>query len=218
MDNFTPTSRTEVRRLPKRAVYDREQIYAILDEGYLCHAGFVVEGRPFVIPMGYGRDGDQVYLHGSAGNRVVRAAAQGLDLCITVTLVDGFVLARSAFHHSMNYRSVVMLGKGRMLTDTDEKRAALRSVTNHMLPGRWEEVRQPTEQELQSTGVVALKLDEVSAKVRTGPPLDDEADYSLPVWAGVIPIAANLGDPIPDGRLSPQAPAVDPRRFTRAKR
>jgi len=218
MDNFTPTSRTQVRRLPKRAVYDKAQIHAILDEGYLCHAGFVVDGQPFVIPMGYGRAGDRIYLHGSAANRLVRAAAQGLDLCITVTLVDGFVLARSAFHHSMNYRSVVILGKGRLVADPDEKRAALRSVTNHLLPGRWEEVRQPTAQELQSTGVVALELDEVSAKVRSGPPLDDEADYSLPVWAGVVPIVASLGDPVPDGRLSPQAPAVDPRRFTRARR
>lgn len=218
MDHVTPTSRTQVRRLPKRAVYDREQIYAILDEGYLCHAGFVEGGQPFVIPMGYGRDGDQVYLHGSAANRLVRAAAQSLDLCITVTLVDGFVLARSAFHHSMNYRSVVVLGKGRLVTDPDEKRAALRTVTNHLLPGRWEEVRQPNAQELQSTGVVALKLDEVSAKVRIGPPLDDEADYGLPVWAGVIPIVASLGDPIPDSRLSPEAPLINPQRFTRAKR
>jgi hypothetical protein len=218
MDHFIPTSRTQVRRLPKRAVYDKAQIYAILDEGYLCHAGFVLDGQPFVIPMGYGRASGRIYLHGSAANRLVRAAAQALDLCVTVTLVDAFVLARSAFHHSMNYRSVVMLGKGRLVTDPDEKRAALRAVTNHLLPGRWEEVRQPTAQELQSTGVVALELDEVSAKVRTGPPLDDEADYSLPIWAGVIPIVASLGDPVPDARLSPQAPAVDPQRFTRAKR
>jgi nitroimidazol reductase NimA-like FMN-containing flavoprotein (pyridoxamine 5'-phosphate oxidase superfamily) len=218
MDNYTPTGRTEVRRLAKRGVYDKAQIHAILDEGYLCHVGFVVEGQPYVIPTGYARLGDQIYIHGSAASRMLRTLDQGVDVCLTVTLVDGFVLARSAFHHSMNYRSVVVLGKAHLVTDPDEKRNALRSFTNHILPGRWEEVRQPTEQELKATSVLALTLDEVSAKVRTGPPIDDEEDYKFPVWAGVVPIRTQVNQPVPDARLLPGVPLIDTERFAKNRR
>jgi nitroimidazol reductase NimA-like FMN-containing flavoprotein (pyridoxamine 5'-phosphate oxidase superfamily) len=215
MDNYTPTTRTEVRRLAKRGVYDKAQIHAILDEGYLCHVGFVVEGQPYVIPTGYAHSGDRIYIHGSAASRMLRTLDQGVDVCVTVTLVDGFVLARSAFHHSMNYRSVVVLGKARLVTDPHEKRNALRSFTNHIVPGRWEEVRQPTDQELKATSVLALTLDEVSAKVRTGPPIDDEEDYAFRVWAGVVPIRTQVDQPIPDARVLPDIPLIDTRRFTK---
>ncbi len=164
METYTPTSRTQVRRLPKRGAYDKEQVHAILDEGYICHVGFVTDSQPFVIPTGYARFGDQLYIHGSAASRMLRSAGEGVDVCVTVTLVDGFVLARSVFHHSMNYRSVVVLGKARLVTDLEEKRAALRCFTNHIVAGRWEEARQPTDQELKATSVLALPLEEVSAK------------------------------------------------------
>lgn len=203
MDTYIPTERTQVRRLPKRGVYDKALIHSILDEGFVCHAGFVVDGRPYVIPTGYARVDERIYLHGSAASRMLRKLDQGVDVCVTVTLVDGLVLARSAFHHSMNYRSVVVLGKARLVTDRDEKLAALRSFTNHVVPERWEEVRPPTEQELKATSVLALPLDEVSAKVRTGPPIDDEEDYSLPIWAGVVPICTQIGEPLSDDRVLP---------------
>jgi nitroimidazol reductase NimA-like FMN-containing flavoprotein (pyridoxamine 5'-phosphate oxidase superfamily) len=214
MDTFTPSGRTQVRRLPKRAVYDKAQIHAILDEGVVCHLGFAVDGQPYVIPTGYARSGDRLYIHGSPASRMLNALAQGVDVCVTVTLLDGLVLARSAFHHSMNYRSVVVLGKARLVTDPAEKMEALHCFTNHIVPGRWEEVRQPNEHELKSTLVLALALDEVSAKARTGPPVDDEEDYALPVWAGVVPIRPRLGEPVPDDRVPPGVPGPDPGRFT----
>jgi hypothetical protein len=213
METYAPTERTQVRRLPKRGVYDKAQVHAILDEGRICHVGFVVDGQPFVIPTGYARSGDQIYIHGSAASRMMRASAAGVDVCATVTLVDGFVLARSAFHHSINYRSVVVLGKARLVTDPDEKREALRCFTNHVVAGRWDEVRQPAPAEMKATSVLALPLEEVSAKVRTGGPVDDEEDYSLPVWAGVVPVRAALGEPVPDGRLLSGIPAIDTRRL-----
>ncbi|HTQ54069.1 MAG TPA: pyridoxamine 5'-phosphate oxidase family protein [Bryobacteraceae bacterium] len=206
METYTPTDRTQVKRLPKRAVYDQAQVHAILDEGFICHIGFVAEGQPYVIPTGYARAGEQLYIHGSAASRMLRTLGQGLPLCVTVTLVDGLVMARSAFHHSMNYRSVVVLGKARLVTDPEEKMAALGYFTNHIMPGRWEAVRQPTEQEMKSTTVLALPLDEVSAKVRTGGPIDDEEDYALPVWAGVLPVHLQFGEPVPDARLHADAP------------
>lgn len=215
METFTPTDRTQVRRLAKRAVYDKAQIYSILDEGFICHVGFVVDGQPYVIPTGYARAGDQIYIHGSAASRMLRTLDQGVDICVTVTLVDGFVLARSAFHHSMNYRSVVVFGKARVVAGAEEKLAALRSFTNHIVPGRWEEVRRPNEQELKSTSVLALALDEVSAKVRTGPPIDDEEDYALPVWAGVVPLRAQAGEPLPDSRVPAGVPVFETKRFKR---
>ncbi|MBV9267141.1 MAG: pyridoxamine 5'-phosphate oxidase family protein [Acidobacteriaceae bacterium] len=201
MSSVEVTPRTQVKRLPKRAVYDREQINRILDQGVVCHVAFVVDGQPFAIPTGYARGEDTLYIHGSAASRVMRLGSDGIDVCVTVTLIDGFVLARSAFHHSMNYRSVMVLGKARLVTDTDEKRHALHLFTNHIVPGRWEETRQPTEQELKATSVLALAIEEASAKVRTGGPIDDEEDYALPVWAGVVPLKAVYGNPVDDGRV-----------------
>ncbi|HYK17933.1 MAG TPA: pyridoxamine 5'-phosphate oxidase family protein [Bryobacteraceae bacterium] len=199
METYQPTERTQVRRLPKRGVYDKQQVHAILDEGFLCHVGFVVDGQPFVIPTGYGREGERVFIHGSPASRVLRSR-DGIDICFTVTLVDGFVLARSAFHHSMNYRSVMALGHARFISDLQEKSGALRVITNHIVPGRWEETRPTTEKELKSTSVLALDLEEVSAKVRTGGPIDDEEDYALPIWAGVVPLRTVPSIPIRDDR------------------
>ncbi len=201
MSEFTPTARTQVHRLPKRGVYDRNEVYRILDEGLVCHVGFVADGKPVVIPTGYGRCGDTLYIHGSAASRMLRTLSKGMDVCVTVTLLDGLVLARSAFHQSMNYRSVVIFGEATMLEDSGEKLQALEVFTEHIAPGRWRDVRQPTEKELQATTVLAIPLNEASAKVRTGPPLDDEADYSLPVWAGVLPLKLIPASPLPDGRL-----------------
>ena len=215
MSVFTPTERTRVIRRPQRGIYDKTQIHSILDEAYVCHVGFVAQGQPYVIPTAYGRSGDQVYIHGSVANRMLRSLSDGVDVCLTVTLVDGLVLGRSAFHQSMNYRSVVILGKARLVVDRDEKIEALRCFVDHVMPGRWDEVRQPNDKELSATSVLALALDEVSAKVRTGPPLDDEEDYSFPVWAGVVPVRSELGEPEPDGRVLPGVPAVDTRRFVR---
>jgi uncharacterized protein len=188
MNTFSKTERTTLKRLPKRAEYDREAVHRILDEGFICHVGFVVEGQPFVIPTGYARRGETLFIHGSQASRMLRAVGQGIDVCLTVTLVDGLVLARSAFHHSMNYRSVVVFGRATVVDQREEKLAALRALSEHMIPGRWDEVRGPSEPEMRATVVLSLELAEASAKVRTGPPLDDEEDYELRVWAGVIPL------------------------------
>ncbi len=213
MATYTPTERTQVKRLPKRGVYDQAQVHAILDEAFICHVGFVVDGQPYVMPTGYARSGDQLYIHGSAASRMLRALGEGAPLCVEVTLVDGLVLARSAFHHSMNYRSVVVLGQGRLVTEPEEKNAALACFTNHIVPGRWDEVRVPNDQELKATTVLALTLDEVSAKVRTGPPIDDEEDYAIPVWAGVVPLSIESREPVPDVRLHEAAQPIDPARL-----
>jgi uncharacterized protein len=196
------TDRTAVRRLPERGRYDRVQADAILDEALTCHLGFVVDGQPFVIPTIHARVGATLYVHGSAASRMLRAAKAGPPVCVTVTLVDGLVMARSAFHHSMNYRSVVVLGAAREVTDAEEKVEALRAVVEHVAAGRWDEVRWPTELELKGTTVLALPIDEASAKVRTGGPKDDEEDYALDCWAGVIPLRLVSGEPIPDERLA----------------
>ncbi|HZH29739.1 MAG TPA: pyridoxamine 5'-phosphate oxidase family protein [Pyrinomonadaceae bacterium] len=202
MDSFTPTGRSAVKRLPKRGEYGREGVYKILDEGLVCHVGFVVEGQPFVIPTGYGRAGDTLYLHGAQASRMLRTLREGVEVCVAVTLVDGMVLARSAFHHSMNYRSVVIFGRAVAVEDAAEKWEALRVLTEHLAPGRWAEVRQPSEGEMRATLVLALPLAEASAKVRTGAPVDDEEDYELPVWAGVVPLRLLADAPIDDPRLS----------------
>jgi nitroimidazol reductase NimA-like FMN-containing flavoprotein (pyridoxamine 5'-phosphate oxidase superfamily) len=198
-----PTARTRVVREADRAVYDREAVYRILDEGFLCHAGFVVDGQPFVIPTSYGRKDASLYIHGSAASRMLRQMQMkdGVPICITVTLLDGLVLARSVFNHSMNYRSVVILGKATLVDDPQEKLAALRSLSEHILPGRWEDARQPNERELKATSVLRLPIEEFSAKVRIGPPIDDEEDYSFPTWAGVVPLETLAGKPIDDARL-----------------
>lgn len=201
METFAKNERTTLRRLPKRGVYDRALVYEILDEGFICHVGFVVDGQPFVIPTGYARANDSLYLHGSQASRMLRALASGIDVCVTVTLIDGLVLARSAFHHSMNYRSVVVFGRATPVEDRVQKLEALRILSEHMIPGRWDEVRGPNESELKATTVLALPLIEASAKVRTGPPLDDEEDYELPVWAGLIPLRLTTDAVIADPRL-----------------
>lgn len=196
--NFPQTERTTIKRLPQRGVYDRQLVYTILDEGFICHVGFVAQGKPVVIPTGYARVDDQLYIHGSQASRMLRTLKTGIDVCVTVTLLDGLVLARSAFNHSMNYRSVVVFGKAAAIKEPGAKLAALRALAEHMIPGRWDEVRQPTDQELKATTVLSLLLEEVSAKVRTGPPLDDEEDYSLEVWAGVLPLKLVAGEPVKD--------------------
>jgi len=199
---FAPTERTTVRRGARRANYDRETIHRILDAGLVCQVGFVVDGRAAVIPTAYGRIDDVLYLHGSPASRMLRALQSGIDVCVTVTLVDGLVLARSAFHHSMNYRSVVIYGQAAVVSDPREKLAALRAFVEHITPGRWPEVREPNPGELAGTLVLALPLVEVSAKVRTGPPVDDEADLDWPVWAGVIPLETRASAPIRDPLLA----------------
>ncbi|MBA2575419.1 MAG: pyridoxamine 5'-phosphate oxidase family protein [Euzebyaceae bacterium] len=190
-------------RRGERARHDRDHVLAILDEGLFCHLGVVVDTYPMVVPTAYGRDGGRVYVHGSTASRVLRAAASAAEVCLTVTLVDGLVLARSVFHHSVNYRSVMVYGPARPVTAADEKAAALRVVTEHLVPGRWEAARPPTPKELAATSVLAIALDEASAKVRTGAPVDDEADYDLDVWAGVIPLALAAGAAVGDPRLRP---------------
>ena len=201
MSTFTPTERTQVKRLPKRGAYDHETVFRILDEAFVCHVGFVVEGQPYVIPTNFGRAGERLYLHGSAASRTLRTLSEGIPVCVTATLIDGLVLARSAFHHSVNYRSVVILGTARLVEDPSEKLEALRLFTEHIMKGRWDQIRKPTEQEMKGTTVLALPLEEVSAKVRAGGPIDDEEDYELPVWAGVLPLPVTPAAPIPDARL-----------------
>lgn len=200
------TEKTRVRRLPKRGTYDRETINAILDEAFICHVGFVVDGQPYVIPTGYARIGDDLYIHGSSASRMLHSLADGVDICVTVTLIDGLVLARSAFHHSMNYRSVVILGKAIAVEDPDEKNRAMEAFTEQVIPGRWADVRWPTELELKATAVLKLPIEEASAKIRTGSPVDDEEDYAMGVWAGVLPIGLTPGQPIDDERLTKDTP------------
>ena len=198
-----PTPRTRLVREPDRAVYDRAAAYQILDEGFICHVGFVADGQPFVIPTGYGRVGDHLYIHGSAASRMLRRVDEGVAVCITVTLLDGLVLARSIFNHSMNYRSVVILGTAVEVNDPAEKLEALRLLSEHILPDRWAESRLPNEKELKATLVMRLPIEEFSAKVRKGPPIDDEEDYAFSTWAGVIPLTIEAGKPIDDPRLLP---------------
>ena len=199
MTAFDPTPRTTVRRRRDRACYDRDLVFGILDEGFICHAACTVDGTVWMIPTIYGRDGDRLLLHGAAANHVLKAAANGAELTVTVTLVDGLVLARSTFHHSINYRSVVIFGHATGIEDADEKAAALSVVVDHLLPGRTGDARPPNPTELASSRVVSLPLDEVSAKVRTGGPIDDDEDMDLPVWAGVLPLRPAAGAPQPEG-------------------
>ena len=196
-----PTPRTRVVREPHRGVYDRETAYRILDEGFLCHVGFAVDGQPFVIPTSYGRKDASLYIHGSAASRMLRQMKDGVQICVTVTLLEGLVLARSIFNHSMNYRSVVVLGKATLIDDPVEKLEALRTLSDHIIPGRWDDVRQPNDHELKATSVLRLPIEEFSAKVRLGPAIDDEEDYSFPTWAGVVPLEMKVGKAIDDERL-----------------
>jgi uncharacterized protein len=205
--NPNPTPRTRVVREPQRAVYDRDTVNQILDEAFLCHVGFVADGQPYVIPTSYGRHGNVLYIHGSTASRMLRNLDQGFPVCITVTLLDGLVLARSVFNHSMNYRSVVILGTATLVDDPAEKIAALRALSEHILPHRWDDARQPNEKELKATSVLRIPIEEFSAKVRVGPPVDDEEDYAFPTWAGVIPLGIKVGSPIPDDRCQNELPA-----------
>ena len=206
---FPQTDRTKLKRLAKRGHFDHETVYAILDEGFICHVGFAVDGKPVVIPTGYARVDDKLYIHGSQASRMLRTLAGGVDACVTVTLLDGLVLARSAFHHSMNYRSVVVFGRATLVEDPEEKMTALVALSEHIIRGRWNDVREPTDVEMKLTTVLCLPLEEASAKIRTGPPLDDEEDYVLPMWAGVVPLKLTAGEPIADPRLPEGTPVPD---------
>ena len=205
-ETFSPTERTRVVREPHRGSFDHETIYKILDEGFVCHVGFTMDGQPYVIPTMFARVGDAIYFHGSAASRMLRGLSDGLAVCVTVTLIDGLVLARSVFNHSMNYRSVVALGTATLVEGAEEKVAALHAFTEKILPGRWGDARQPNEKELKATSILRLALSEVSAKMRTGDVQDDEEDYALPVWAGVLPIRLAASEPIRDGRCDAGLP------------
>jgi uncharacterized protein len=221
MNELPRTQRTTLKRLPQRGSFERQQINEILDEGFICHVGFVVNGEPVVIPTGYARAGDALVIHGSQASRMLRQLGQGIDVCVTVTLIDGLVLARSAFHHSMNYRSVIVFGRARVIEGREEKMSALTALSEHVIPGRWDEVRAPNDRELQLTTVLSIPLTEASAKVRTGPPVDDEEDYDLTVWAGVIPLQMSAIEPIADPRLGANIPvpgyAIDYRRTSHSE-
>jgi uncharacterized protein len=201
MPPSAPTARTRVIREPQRAVYDRDTIDAILDEGFLCHVGFVADGQPFVIPTLYGRVGDNLYIHGSSASRMLKHLSTSVPVCVTVTLIDGLVMARSIFNHSMNYRSVVVLGTAELINDPEEKLTALRTMSERLAPGRWNQARRPNEQELKATSILRIPLTECSAKLRTGPPEDNADDHTLDVWAGVLPLNFVPAEPIPDPQL-----------------
>ena len=202
--SLSKTPKTQVKRAPKRGHYDFETVAQILDAGLVCHVGFVVDGQPFVIPTAYGRLDDKVYIHGAAASRLLKALQMGIEVCLTVTLLDGLVLARSVYHHSMNYRSVVIFGQASVVSDPEEKMLALKAFTEHVMKGRWDEVRSPNPEELAATVVLSLPITEASAKIRTGPPIDAEADYALNVWAGVLPLQTTPGEPVNDPKLSPE--------------
>ena len=206
MSEFPIIELNRVRRVPKRGQYDKDTIYRILDEGLVCHVGLVEDGQPVVIPMNYARRDDTVILHGAPASRLVKYVQAGRPVCVTVTLLDGLVLARSVYHHSMNYRSAVVFGRGRLIKSEQEKRVALEVLTEHILPGRWQDARRPNRQELDATAVVSVAIESASAKVRTGPPADDEDDYQLPVWAGVLPIQQQALTPVNDPRLRRDIP------------
>lgn len=195
------TPRSKLKRLPKRGSQERELIYSILDEALIAHIGFITNNQPFVIPMAYGRKSDRLYLHGSSISRLIKTLEQGVEVCLTVTLVDGLVVARSLFHHSMNYRSVVLFGKAELVDNERDKMIALEAFTEQIIPGRWQDARIPNVKELKATTVLSLPIEEGSAKIRKGQPLDDEEDYSLPIWAGELPLRVIAGKPIPDPRL-----------------
>ena len=203
---ITPTTRTRVRRLPKRASYDRDVLNSILDTALVCHVGFALDGQPYVIPTLHVRIADRLYIHGSAASRMLGAAAEGTPLAVTVTHIDGLVLARSAFHHSVNYRSVVILGNATLVTDPAKKFEVMKGLIDHIAPGRWDHIRHPNDKELAATSVLSIPIEEASAKLRSGDPLDDEDDYAMPIWAGQIPFAANTLAPVADARLDASIP------------
>lgn len=201
--DYNVTDRSRLRRIPARGAYDRDSVHRILDEARICHVAFSVDGQPYVIPTLHGRIEDRVYLHGAKASRLLEHVSSGAEICIAATIVDGIVLARSLFHSSMNYRSVVLFGRGRLVESTDEKLTALKAVSDHLQPNRWEDARPPNAKELAATAVVEVPIEAASAKIRSGPPGDDEEDYVLPIWAGVIPLAETATAPVPDPRLLP---------------
>ncbi|MFN8473303.1 MAG: pyridoxamine 5'-phosphate oxidase family protein [Anaerolineae bacterium] len=209
MTTFEKTPRNRVRRLPERADYDRDTIYSIVDEALICHVGFAQDGQPFVIPTIHARMGDTLILHGAKASRMLKHIQAGAEICVAITLLDGLVVARSVFHNSMNFRSVVLFGKGHVIEGKEERLAALEALTNHVVPGRWDDSRLPNRKELNATTVIALPIDSATAKVRVGPPGDDEEDYALSIWAGVIPIQQVFGAPQDDPRLTDGIPAPD---------
>ncbi|HSL45624.1 MAG TPA: pyridoxamine 5'-phosphate oxidase family protein [Anaerolineales bacterium] len=206
MAAFTNTEKNRIHRLPKRGYYDRETIYRILDEALICHVGFAEQGQPFVIPINFARVDDTIMLHGAKASRLLKHIEAGHPVCVEATIVDGLVLARSVFHHSVNYRSVVLFGRGQLVTDEQEKLLALKAITDHLIPGRWDEARLPNRKEMNATSVVSIPIEEASAKVRVGPPVDDEQDYGLPLWAGILPLREMALTPVRDERQSDDTP------------
>ena len=206
MTQFTKTAKNRIKRYPQRGHYDHETIYRILDESLICHVGFVENGQPYVIPTNFARVEDHVVLHGAIASRLLKHVESGHPICVEVTIVDGLVLARSIFHHSVNYRSVVLFGKGHLIEEEQEKLTALQAIAEHLIPGRWQEARRPNRKELNATRVVSIKIDEASAKVRMGPPIDEQEDYALPVWAGVLPLQELPLSPIRDELQSQDVP------------
>lgn len=206
--DLTPTERTRLRRVHERGHFDRDTIDAILDAGLICHVGYTIDGRPYVTPTIYWREGDHVYWHGSSASRMLRKS-EGADVCLTVTHLDGLVIARSAFHHSANYRSVMLFGHATKVTDREEKLARMKTFVDGVYPGRWDTLRPINEQEMKATTLLSIPIDEGSAKVRAGPPVDDEEDYALPIWAGVVPVSTVLGKPEPCERLADDVPVPD---------
>ena len=209
MTQFTKVDRNRIQRLPKRGHYDRETVYRILDEALICHVGFVEKGQPYVIPTNFARMDDTIVLHGAKASRLLKRIEAGHPICVEATIVDGLVLARAVFHHSMNYRSVVLFGKGRLLEEEQEKLAALKAITNHLIPGRWAEVRPPNRKEMNATRVVSIKITDASAKVRVGAPIDEQDDYALPVWAGVLPLQEAPLSPVRDEILAEDIPVPE---------
>ncbi len=206
MTQITKAERNHIRRLPERGHYDRETIYRILDEALICHVGFVANGQPYVIPINFARVNDTIVLHGAKASRLLKHIEAGHPICVEATIVDGLVLARAVFHHSVNYRSVVVFGKGRLVEEEQQKLSALKAITEHLIPGRWQEVRPPNRKEMNATRVVSIWIDEASAKVRLGPPVDEEEDYALPVWAGVLPFQETPLSPVRDEALAEDVP------------
>lgn len=208
MNDFEPSARTRIKRLPKRAHYDRETVYSILDAGFVCHIGYVIDRQPYVTPMAYWREGDAVYWHGSSKSRMLLALEKRPDVCLTVMHLDALVVARSGFHKSINYRSAMLFGKPHKVAEPEEKLAKMEAFVERLYPGRWKELRPVTKQELKAMSVFGLHIDEAVAKVRTGGPVDEEEDYALPIWAGVVPISQVLGAPVDDGRVAKGAPGA----------
>ena len=206
MTEFTKTGRNRVKRILERGHYDRETIYHILDEALICHVGFVEKGQPFVIPINFARVDDAIFLHGAKASRLLKHVEAGHPVCVETTIVDGLVLARSVFHHSINYRSVVLFGRGRLIEDEQEKLTALKAVTEHLIPGRWQEARLPNRKELNATSVISIEIGEASAKIRVGPPVDEDEDYALPVWAGILPLRETPLQPTQDDLQSDDIP------------